>query len=341
MLRRFSSMLPSLAVLVAVFVVLQGAMSAGLINNYWQTIIIYGCIFITYALGLNVIYGYNGQFSLGHAAFYGLGAYTSALITKVILPDNPLVFIFALLAGGAVAATMGFLVGLPILRLRSDYLGIATLGFGVIVVVLLNNADLVVPQMGGARGMTGLPKYTTFAWAYVIAVIAATVVRNMVYSSQGRAIISIREDEVAADTMGINTTRYKSMAFMMGCGLAGVAGGLYAHLYLYLSPGNFDFLKSIDVLMVVVLGGLGSMTGTVIAAIGWVLLLEGLRNILPQQYLDWRMVVYPLVLIIVMILRPQGLMAGRELGPLRNAVPVWKGRRQVAAAPAGEASSDD
>jgi branched-chain amino acid transport system permease protein len=309
-------LLPAAAAL-AVFVVLQTAITGGLLNAYQITILTYACIFITYALGLNVIYGYNGQFSLGHAAFYGIGAYTSALVTKVVFQGNPLSFPLALAAGAGVGAAIGYLIGLPILRLRSDYLGIATLGFGIMVKVLFDNADKVIPAMGGARGLTGIDKMTNFAWAYFVAVGAVLVVRNFIYSSHGRAVVAIREDEIAADTMGINTTKYKTLAFVIGSALAGLAGGLYAHLYVFLHPSNFDFLKSVDVLMVVVLGGLGSMTGTIIAAVGWVFLLEGLRIVLPQEFLDWRMVIYPLVLVIVMILRPQGLLGGKELGPLK------------------------
>ncbi len=309
-------LLPAAAAL-AVFVVLQTAISAELLNAYQITILTYACIFVTYALGLNVIYGYNGQFSLGHAAFYGIGAYASALVTKIVFQGNPLSFPLALAAVVATAAAIGYLIGLPILRLRSDYLGIATLGFGIMVKVLFDNADKVIPAMGGARGLTGIPKLTSFAWAFFAAAAAVILVRNLIYSSHGRAIVSVREDEIAADAMGINTTKYKTLAFVVGSGLAGLAGGLYAHLYVFLHPSNFDFLKSVDVLMVVVLGGLGSMTGTIIAAVGWVFLLEGLRIVLPQEFLDWRMVIYPLVMIIVMILRPRGLMGGIELGPLK------------------------
>ncbi|MDA8219871.1 MAG: branched-chain amino acid ABC transporter permease [Dehalococcoidales bacterium] len=303
---------------VVVFAVLQLGIMTGLVNNYQQSILTYACIFATYALGLNVIYGYNGQFSLGHAAFYGIGAYASALVTKQLFGGAAYSLPLALLTGGLVAAVLGFVIGLPILRLRSDYLGIATLGFGVMVKVLFDNADAVIPAMGGSRGMTGIPKLTTFAWAFFVLVAAVILVRNLVYSSHGRAVVSIREDEIAADTMGIDTTRYKTLAFVVGCFLAGVAGSLYAHLYVFLHPSNFDFLKSVDVLMVVVLGGLGSITGTIVAAIGWVFLLEGLRVVLPMELLDWRMVIYPLVMIIVMIARPRGLMGGIEYGPLRQ-----------------------
>jgi len=273
-------------------------------------------IFATLAVSLNLTNGYVGMFSIGHAAFYGIGAYTAAYLTKVwnigawgLLP--------ALLAGTLAAAVVAFLIGLPILRLRSDYLGIATLGFGIIVKVLFDNADAVLPTLGGSRGMTGIAHHTNFTWVFFSAVAAIALTRNFVFSSHGRACISVREDETAAEAVGINTTAYKTLGFVLGCSLAGFAGGLYAHLYTFLHPMNFDFLKSIDVLLIAVLGGLGSISGTVLAACGWTLLLEGLRVVLPSEILDWRLVIYPLLLIIVMLLRPKGLLGGKEFAFLR------------------------
>lgn len=306
-----------LAVLAAVFVVLQAMISLGVLNPYWELIIEYACVFVIYALGLNLIYGFTGQFSLGHAAFYGIGAYTAALLTKLVLPDTIVTYPVALLAGGIAAAAVSFLIGLPILRLGSDYLGIATLGFGIIVKVFFDNSDAVIPAMGGARGLAGAPHLTTFAWAFILAVAVVLGVRNLVYSSHGRACLAVREDEIAANTMGVNPFQYKMLAFVFGGFLAGVAGGMYAHLYPFVHPSTFDFLKSLDVLMVVVLGGLGSMSGTIIAAVGWIFLLEGLRSVLPTEILDWRMVIYPVVLIVMMLLRPSGLMGGIELSFLK------------------------
>ncbi|MGI5835021.1 MAG: branched-chain amino acid ABC transporter permease [Chloroflexota bacterium] len=284
-----------------------------LINPYWELIIQYACLITIAALGLNIIYGLNGQFSLGHIAFYGVGAYSAAMVTKGLQWDNPAGFVVAILLGGAVAATVAFLIGLPILRLRSDYLGIATLGFGIIVKVAFDNSDALSPMFGGSRGMTGIPKLTSFPWVAAVTLLAVVLMRNLTYSTHGRAILSIREDEIAASAMGINTTKYKTLAFVMGCVYAGVAGALYAHLYKFLHPSNFDFLKSIDMLLIVVLGGLGSISGTIIAALGWTFLLEGLRVMLPQEIMDTRFVIYPLMLILVMLLRPKGLFGGMEL----------------------------
>ncbi len=302
---------------VALAALIQGLIVADVINPYWQLVIQYACLVTIAVLGLNIIYGFNGQFSLGHVAFYGLGAYASALITKGFTGDNPFGFVGAILFGGLVAAAIAFLIGLPILRLRSDYLGIATLGFGIIVKVAFDNADALIPMMGGSRGMTGIAKLTSFPWVAAVAIIAVVLMRNLAYSSHGRAILSIREDEIAASAMGINTTKYKTIAFVMGCFYAGVAGALYAHLYSFLHPSNFDFLKSVDLLLIVVLGGLGSMSGSIIAALGWTFLLEGLRVILPAEILDTRFVIYPLLLILTMLLRPAGLFGGKEIASLK------------------------
>jgi branched-chain amino acid transport system permease protein len=304
-------------ILVLPYATIYGLIQGGIINPYWEQIIQYAIIVFISSLGLNIIYGYAGQFSLGHAAFFGIGAYTSAVIMKALETENYIIFVLVLFLGAVVAGLVAFLIGLPILRLRSDYLGIATLGFGIIVKVALDNFDRLIPMMGGSRGMSGIPKLTNFTITYIFGVVTILFLRNFVFSSHGRACVSIREDEIASQTMGVNTTRYKTVAFVMGCFYAGLAGGLYAHLYVFLHPSNFDFLKSFDPLLIVVLGGLGSISGTLLAALGWTFLLEGLRVILPSQILDWRMVIYPVLLIVVMVLRPRGLFGGREFGLLK------------------------
>jgi branched-chain amino acid transport system permease protein len=302
---------------LGVFTVVEALILVGALNPYWQQIMCLAGIMTISGLGLNLIYGYTGQFSLGHAAFYGIGAYTAALLTRSIGSHNPAILLVGLVAGGALAGLIALLIGLPILRLKSDYLGIATLGFGIIVKVLLDNSDKVIPLMGGSRGMSSIPKLTTFLWVFPLAVLAVVVMRNIVFSGIGRALISVREDELAAESVGIDSTRYKTLGFVIGCTFAGVAGGLYAHLYVFLHPSNFDFLKSIDVLLIVVLGGLGSISGTVVAAVAWTFLLEGLRILLPPAFQDWRWVIYPLLLIIFMLVRPGGIFAGTEFGFLK------------------------
>lgn len=295
------------------------------LSPYWQLVLDQALIVTIGALGLSIIYGFTGQFSLGHAAFYGIGAYTAGAISKTLGHGNILWFLVALVAGSLTAALIALLIGLPILRLRSDYLGIATLGFGIIVKVGMDNANKVIPVLGGATGMSGLTKVANFEIIFLFFLIAVLLVRNLIYSKYGRAFISIREDEIAADAMGIDTTRYKTMAFVLGCALAGLAGSLYAHRYPFLHPSSFDFLKSFDFLLIVVLGGLGSLSGTIVTAIGWAFLLEGLRFVLGEQFIDFRGVIYALILIITILMRPQGLFSGKELSfmkPPRLKTPV-------------------
>jgi len=307
----------SFAVIITIFILITALIASGFLNPYWIQIIQFALIITISALGLNLIYGYTGQFSLGHAAFYGIGAYCSALITKTFHNWGFFAFIIGFMAAIILVGIIAFLIGLPILRLKSDYLGIATLGFGIIVKVLFDNADAVIPGLGGSRGMLGIPRFTVFPLTYLFFIIAIVVIRNFVYSDIGRSCISIREDDIAAECVGVNTTKYKTIGFVFGSIFAGVAGVLYAHLYAFLHPSNFDFLKSIDVLLIVVLGGLGSISGTIIAAIAWTFLLEGLRVVLPAQILDWRLVIYPLVLIIIMLIKPMGIGSGMEFGFLK------------------------
>lgn len=315
-----------LAAALAVGIVIQVIISLGILNAYLALILTSMCIVILSALGLSIIYGFTGQFSLGHAAFMGLGAYCAAVFTHYVGTSAgsstvaPWAFFLALIAGGAFSALVGYLIGLPILRLRSDYLGIATLGFGIIVRVLLENAD-EIPVLAitcGARGMTGIksPEFV-FIWAFAVVLLGILVARNLRFSSPGRACLSIREDETAANLMGIDVVRYKTIAFVLGCFYAGVAGALYAHTYVFLHPMTFDFIKSFDPLLIVVLGGLGSLSGTVVAGAGWVIVLEGLRMALRPEVLEWRYVIYPVALIIMMLSRPQGIFGTNELEILK------------------------
>ncbi len=305
-----------LAATVAVYAIIRTLVTTEVINPYWQRVLDLALITTMGALGLSLIYGFTGQFSLGHAAFFGLGAYASGALDKTIGQGELPMFILSLFFGAAVAGFVALLIGLPILRLRSDYLGIATLGFGIIVKVAMDNSSKFLPILGGATGMSGTPQVANFDWVFLFTVLVIVLVRNFVFSTYGRACTSVREDEIAADVMGINTTRIKVMAFVLGCSLAGLAGGMYAHRYPFLHPSSFDFLKSFDFLLVVVLGGLGSLTGTVITAIAWVFLLEGLRFVLGETFIEFRGVIYALILIVAIILRPQGIFGGRELGLL-------------------------
>src|SRR5262249_22134088 len=210
----------------------------------------------------------------------------------------------ALILGGLLAALAGYLVGLPSLRLRGDYLAIVTLGFGEIIRVLILNVDAV----GGARGLPGIPGWANFFWVGLGVLAVILLARNLANSTHGRALFAIRDDEVAAEALGVDTTSYKVLAFVLGAFFAGVAGGLFAHFLSYLNPSSFTFLKSIEVIAMVVLGGMGSISGSVIAAIVLTLLPEVLRSVK-----ELRMVIYSLMLIVLMITRPQGLFGTHEL----------------------------
>ncbi|MCL4368798.1 MAG: branched-chain amino acid ABC transporter permease [Actinobacteria bacterium] len=403
--------------LLVIYVVVQALISLDLLSDFWATILRLGAAMSIVALGLNLIYGFNGQFSLGQWGFYGIGAYAAAdityrwyqqhsasgltvvffvvvfiglailgvgwalsrvkgldilsafglyiaavilagyLATRVGLALTPamtsvlaalpealagqLVFLVAVLLAGALAAEVSYLFGLPVLTLGSDYFGIATLGFTIIVKVLLDNSDTMFgfAEMKGARGMVGIPKLTTWTWVFVFLVIAIVVTRNLLQSSVGRAIISVREDEIAAKAMGINVARYKTLTFVLGSLFAGVAGALYAHINGFLHPDTFNFIKSFDPMIVLVFGGLGSVTGTVVASFTWALVLEGfLRLFLPQGFETWRYVVYPILLLVMMLLRPSGLLGNFEVPFLREVMPPLKsGKPEPAPASAPDA----
>lgn len=284
-----------------------------MINLYLIKIISYACCIAISSLGLNLIYGYTGLFSLGHAAFMGIGAYLSALITKSFFQYGYLIYFISIIFSALITFLVSYLIAIPILRLKSDYLGIATLGFGIIVKVLLDNSDKIFPQMGGSRGMLGIPNFTNFKIVFFSLVIIIIIMRNLIYSKFGRSLLAIREDESAAYALGIDVYKQRLLSFAIGSTFASFSGSLYAHLYCFLHPSNFDFLRSIDLMLIIVLGGLGSMSGTVIASFLWVFILEGLRIILPQAILDWRLIIYPLLLILLMLLRPQGLFGNKEI----------------------------
>lgn len=301
---------------VALYAVVRYVETVGIVNDYWARVLDQALIATIGALGLSLIYGFTGQFSLGHAAFYGIGAYSAGVLGKLYGDGSMVMFLVSLAFGALVAGLLALLIGLPILRLRSDYLGIATLGFGIIIKVAMDNSGKIFKPLGGATGMSGTPQVANFDLIFLFTVLVIILCRNFIFSSYGRACTAVREDEIAADVMGIDTTKIKVMAFVMGCALAGLAGGIYAHRYPFLHPTSFDFLKSFDFLLIVVLGGLGSMTGTIITAFFWVFLLEGLRFVLGESFIDFRGVIYALILIIAIILRPQGIFSGKELKAL-------------------------
>ena len=419
---------PTLLVALALFFIVIAAEATGIMSRYWYQVIQLAAITAISALGLNLIYGFNGQFSLGHVGFYAIGAYGSALITKDFLvewsgakvgalswivagqiglvltlltarwlhigtirealntwmaDDLPpheswvivnlaslflvaiavavgvlvawqlqrvviavlgsilaplpkkvgqnIVFLLALLNGGTVAALLSYLVGLPLLRLGSDYFGIATLGLAIMIYTALQNSDLVIATMKGARGMVGIPPLTNWLWVFAALVITIVIMRNLIYSTHGRALVSVREDEVAARTMGVAVNQWKAITFAFGGFFAGVAGGLYAHLYGFLHPSTFNVVKGFDPLIIIVFGGLGSMTGTLVASGLFALIIEGLRVVLPQGFEDWRFVIYPILLLLIMLLRQEGLLGTREWGWLQEPSPPERAPDELAA----------
>jgi branched-chain amino acid transport system permease protein len=292
--------------------IVQYLIDGKLISSYIAMVMTYMCISVIAAVSLNLVVGITGQFSIGHAGFMALGGYFSAIITKTsllglvdraVFPDA-LLFIFALLVGGVVAAFAGLLIGLPTLRLRGDYLGIATLGFGEIIRVLFLNWKVV----GGASGYSGVPRLSTFVWAFTLAAVTVVIIKNYINSSHGKACLSIREDEVAAETMGINTTRYKVTAFVIGAFFAGIGGGLLVHMLRLAHPTMFTFMLSVEALLMVVLGGLGSISGSIAAAVFLTFFSEWFRDLGAV-----RMIFYSLMLILIMLFRPKGLLGSQEL----------------------------
>ena len=273
------------------------------ISPYYYQIIIYIGINIILASSLNIINGFAGQFSLGHAGFMAIGAYTSAVITSSArlsvgsAASYPL-FACALIAGGLVASFFGLLVGIPSLRLKGDYLAITTLGLGEIIRVIIQNLDF----LGAARGLSGIAKLSNFFWVYGIVAVVIFMVSTMIRTTYGKGFLAVRDDEIAAEAIGINTTYYKVVAFITGAFFAGIAGGLYAHFVTYINPSQFGFLKSFEIVVMVVVGGMGSIIGVILSATILTILPEALRAI--AQY---RMVIYALLLVVIMISRPQGL----------------------------------
>ena len=292
---------------------IQTIILQGKLNPYYEINLLLIGINIIMAVSLNLINGFTGQFSIGHAGFMAIGAYTSAVLTLKLHQPFPL----AILAGSIAAAVIGFLIGLPTLRLKGDYLAIATLGFGEIIKVLFVNIEYV----GGASGLNGIPHITTWSWVFFLTVFSVTFIKNFINSTHGRACISIREDEIADETIGINTTKYKVMAFKIGAFFAGTAGALYAHYFYIIQPNTFNFLKSIDYLVMVVLGGMGSITGSVLAATALTII-----SALLQRFAEIRMVIYAVLLIVIMLFRPQGLMGNKEFS-LRILEKLGRGER--------------
>lgn len=293
-----TKLLPLGATYAVVLVLLQ----TGIVDSFIEATLATICINIILAAGLNLVTGFTGQFSLGHAGFMAIGAYACALVT-IAYPTLP-GFIAGMLLGAVMAAAVGFLVGLPTLRLRGDYLAIATLGMAEIIRILLLNFEFT----NGAAGLTGMPRMVDWTWMFWLTAGTVVIIANLLKSAHGRAFIAIREDEIAAESIGVNSTRMKTLAFTVGAFFAGIAGAMYASYFYFIKPDLFGFLKSIDILMIVVLGGLGSLSGSILAAI-----LLALISTLLQPFPEIRMIIYAAALVVIMIFRPEGLLGDREL----------------------------
>lgn len=323
LIKRLISALVIVLLLIAVnqYMSDQGLFGFG-VPPYYARVIMLAGINVILAVSLNLITGFTGQFSIGHAGFMAVGAYTSAYLTVYHAQAlehslagvvggataHAVIFLVAIIVGAIAAAVAGLIVGIPSLRLKGDYLAIVTLGFAEIIRIVILNID----KVGGATGFT-VPGYTNFIWVGAFAIITIVIVHNIVHSDMGRALVSIREDELAAEAMGINTTRYKVLAFVISSALAGMAGVLFGHYTSFLSTNDFQFIRSFEIIIMIVLGGMGSLTGSVFGAVVITVLPEFLRK-LPGDLSQYRLVVYSALLIIIMLTRPQGLLGTREFG---------------------------
>ncbi len=307
--------------IIAIYILILTLLNGNILSRQYKSIVIPIIVNIILAVSLNLVTGFLGELSLGHAGFMSIGAYTGALISVYSkFPPLPTIII-AMLAGSTIAAVFGFIIGVPVLRLRGDYLAIVTLAFGEIIKSIINS----IKFMGGAKGLTKIPLYTDYQnfWiAYICMIITIICLFNLVKSRTGRAITAIRDNDIAAESVGINISKYKVVAFVIGAFFAGLAGVIYAHNVGLIKPTTFDYNKSIEILVIVVLGGMGSISGSIIAAIILTLLPEFLRGAD-----NLRMLMYAIVLIIMMIVNnskiKQGIMTNKTLSKL------FKGFKEV------------
>lgn len=325
--QRKLSYLFSILWVAILFAAIMAAVGTGVINSYYSGILVLIGINVILSVSLNLVTGFLGQLVLGHAGFMSVGAYSAALFTMNSGLSMAIAFPLGLLFGGLVAAIFGVIIGMPALRLRGDYLAIITLGFGEIIRVLILAFDFT----GGAAGLTGIPyvkgQYTLIAYTFFVAFLTVVAILAFIRSRHGRAVIAIREDEIAAEASGIHTTYYKLLAFVVAAFFAGVAGGIYAHHVGVLDPGKFDFNYSVEILIMVVLGGMGSITGSVCSAAVLTLLPELLRS-----FSDKRMLIYSLVLIIVMLFKPSGLLGTHEFSVRKIIGRIYERKEKKAAA---------
>lgn len=291
-----------LVFIIFIYGLIQGLISVGVLDSYYQITLFTIGINIILAVSLNLIIGYAGQFSLGHAGFMAIGAYCTAIVLGKVGGTAGL--LLGMLLGALVTAGVALIVAIPTLRLRGDYLAIATLGFAEVIRILIQNGGKLT---GGPAGISNIPKVTNFTWLYVCIVLSIICIVNFARSTHGRATASVREDEIAAEAMGVNTTKYKTLAFVIGAVIASVGGALYAANFFIITPNTFNFQKSIDILVIVVFGGLGSLTGSIVASF-----VLGIITMMLQDYAAVRMIIYSIAIILIMIYRPSGLFGTKE-----------------------------
>jgi branched-chain amino acid transport system permease protein len=304
--------------LIVATVGILGYLLSEFLAPYPQTVAAMCGINIILAVSLNLVNGLTGQFSMGHAGFMAAGAYTSATLSVLVLPwlgisaDGFLhyfIFFAIVILSGAVSALVGACVGIPSLRLKGDYLAIVTLGFGEIIRTFILNIETI----GGARGFIGIPQWSNLYWIFGTAIFSVVLIQRLISSIPGKQFMAVRDDETAATAMGLSTTKIKVRAFVIASFFAGVAGALFAHQYAYLNPSTFNFNYSFQIITMVVLGGMGSMSGSITAAIFLTAMLELLRPLQDLTRIDLRMVIYALILIVLMLTRPQGIFGRKEL----------------------------
>ena len=359
MSKRLQSNLITYGIVVAFFVIMTALDAAGILTNSLAGQLVPICAYVCMAVSLNLVVGISGELSLGHAGFMSVGGYSCALFIMHMMPvlglnakamaamASPaaiLLFVAGVVFGGICAAVCGLIIGIPALRLKGDYLAIITLGFAEIIRVVINNIDGVLgfDFTGGAKGLSGIPGYTNFLNVFLVVAVVIFLIHTMMKSRHGRAILAIRDNEIAAEASGVNTTYYKTLAFVVSAFFAGVGGALYAGCIGVMDPSKFGFMKSVEILVMVVLGGMGSMLGSVVSATVLTILPEALR-----AFSEYRMVVYAVVLILVMIFRPQGLLGSYDFSLSRvierclNKDFPWKKKPAAEPEPAQEVSDHE
>lgn len=292
-----------LILVIAIYILLHVLMTGNILNRQYKSVVDRIGINIILAVSLSLTTGFLGELSLGHAGFMAIGAYTGAIFTLNTNLPPFIAFVIGLVLGGITAAIFGVFIGVPVLRLKGDYLAIVTLAFGEIIRSIIN----YLPITGGAMGLSKIPRYTNYTWTYAIAIITIVCIANLVKSRHGRAVLAIRDNAIAAEAMGIKVSKYKIMAFVIAAFFAGVAGVLFGHNFGILKPDNFDYNKSIEILVIVVLGGMGSIKGSIISAIILTVLPEALR-----ATNDLRMLLYAIVLIAMMLFNSSKIRARLE-----------------------------